>query len=79
MTIFAEDKSKFIGEFLADDYKVIRGYTHGIGKQLRLYYTKLEPLGQKIASICIVHGFGEYSGRFLDVIFFIHNKKKESL
>ena len=67
-TIFAEDKTKFIGEFLSDNFKVIRGYTNGYGNCLRLYYTKLEPFNGKIASLCIVHGFGEYSGRFLHVI-----------
>ena len=66
-TIFAEDKDKFIGEFVSDNYKVTRGYTNGTGKQLRLYYTKMEPIGHKIASLCIVHGFGEHSGRFLDI------------
>ena len=66
-TIFAEDPSKFIGEFVSSKYKVTRGYTNGTGKQLRLYYTKLEPIGEKKASICIVHGFGEHSGRFLDI------------
>jgi hypothetical protein len=65
--IFLEDKSKFVGEFLAENYKVMRGYINGVGTQLRLYYTKLEPLGKKIASICIVHGFGEHSGRFINV------------
>lgn len=27
----------------------------------------MEPLSNIKASICIVHGFGEYSGRFLDI------------
>jgi len=64
---FTEDKNKFIGDFMADGYKIMRGYLQGNGKQLRLYYTKLEPLGTKLASLCIVHGFGEHSGRFLDM------------
>ena len=67
-TIFAEDKDKFIGEFISENYKVTRGYTNGNGRQLRLYYTKMEPTTtNKIASVCIVHGFGEHSSRFLDV------------
>ena len=65
--VFNEDKSKFIGDFIADDYKIMRGYLPGNGKQLRLYYTKFEPKRIKEASLCIVHGFGEHSGRFLDV------------
>jgi len=67
-TIFAEDKDKFIGEFVSEHYKVTRGYTNGNGRQLRLYYTKMEPTTtNKIATICIVHGFGEHSSRFLDM------------
>ena len=67
-TIFSEDKDKFIGEFVSEHYKVTRGYTNGNGRQLRLYYTKMEPTTtHKIASVCIVHGFGEHSGRFLDI------------
>lgn len=40
-------------------YKVIRGYIGGYGDELRLYYTRFEPLIKK-ASLCIVHGFGEH-------------------
>jgi hypothetical protein len=75
-SLFSEDKNKFIGEFMAEDYKIIRGYLQGIiifiikgaGKQLRLYYTKFEPFQNKVASLCIIHGFGEYSGRFMNVM-----------
>ncbi|EGR30944.1 hypothetical protein IMG5_120760, partial [Ichthyophthirius multifiliis] len=65
--LFDQDKDKFIGEFVCDDYVIIRGYINGTGKQLRLYYTKLEPKQGKKATICIVHGFGEHSGRFLHI------------
>jgi len=65
--IFLEDKSKFVGEFVTEGYKVLRGYINGVGTQLRLYYTKLEPLGKKLASLCIVHGLGEHSGRFINM------------
>jgi G3E family GTPase len=65
--IFREDKSKFIGEFLCDNYKVMRGYINGAGNRLRLYYTKLEPNTKKLASLCILHGYGEHSGRFINV------------
>lgn len=67
--IFREDKSKFIGEFLTDNYKVMRGYINGAGNRLRLYYTRLEPLAKKLASLCIIHGYGEHSGRFINVFF----------
>lgn len=66
--IFTKDKSKFIGEFKADQYKIIRGYING-SKHLRLYYTKLENYHTRIASIAIIHGYGEHSGRFLEVKF----------
>lgn len=65
--IFAQDKSKFIGEIITENYRIMRGYLPGTDTHLRLYYTKLEPFGKKFASLCIVHGFGEHSGRFLDV------------
>lgn len=64
--IFSKDKTKFIGEFKANDYKIIRGFING-SKHLRLYYTKLENFQTKIASIAIIHGYGEHSGRFLEV------------
>ena len=67
--IFAPDKSKFIGEVITENYRIMRGYLPGTETQLRLYYTKLEPFGKKLASLCIVHGFGEHSGRFMDVFF----------
>lgn len=66
--IFNEDREKFIGEFISEDTKVIRGFIDGKGKQVRLYYTKMQPVESRpIASVCIVHGFGEHSSRFLDV------------
>lgn len=64
--IFSKDKTKFIGEFKADEYKIIRGFING-SKHLRLYYTKLENFTKRIASIAIIHGYGEHSGRFLEV------------
>ncbi|KAL4488335.1 hypothetical protein ABPG72_019185 [Tetrahymena utriculariae] len=66
-SIFDEDREKFIGEFTCKDYTIIRGYINGNGKQLRLYYTKLEPFAVKKATVCIIHGFGEHSGRFLHI------------
>jgi len=72
--IFAQDKSKFIGEINTENYRIMRGYLPGTDSHLRLYYTKLEPFGKKIASLCIVHGFGEHSGRFLDVAEYFVNQ-----
>ncbi len=42
-------------------------FLDGSSKCLRLYYTRFEPKGDKVATICIVHGFGEYSGRFFEI------------
>jgi len=65
--LFSQDKSKFIGEFHTDEYKIIRGYLPGSSLHLRMYYTKLEPFKKKTATMCIVHGLGGHSGRFMDM------------
>lgn len=65
--LFSQDRSKFIGEFHTEDYKIIRGYLQGSGMHLRMYYTKVEPFKKKVATMCIVHGLGGHSGRFMDV------------
>jgi len=67
--LFSQDKSKFIGEFHTEEYKIIRGYLPGSSLHLRMYYTKLEPFKKKVATMCIVHGLGGHSGRFMDVTF----------
>lgn len=59
MNDFLGDDSKFIGEYMMPDYKVLRGYIPGFGEDLRLYYTKFDPSIKK-ASLCIIHGFGEH-------------------
>ncbi len=64
---FAQDKENFVGQFQTDEYTVIRGYLEGSGIQLRLYYNKLEPFGDKLASLCIIHGLGEHCGRYMEV------------
>ncbi len=67
MKDFIEDKEKFIGNFMRDNFRVMKGYIAGSEPLLRLYYIRLEPYHYKNASLCIVHGFGEHSGRFMDV------------
>ncbi|KRX08668.1 hypothetical protein PPERSA_07480 [Pseudocohnilembus persalinus] len=63
-----ENPDYFLGKFeLENIYTVQRGYVDGQGVQLRLYTTKFSPYGTKKASVCIVHGFGEHSGRFLSI------------
>ena len=64
---FAQDKENFVGQFQTDEYTIIRGYLEGSGIQLRLYYNKLEPFGEKLATLCIVHGLGEHCGRYMEV------------
>ena len=66
---FALAKKYFIGEFVFEHYKLFRSYLPSSGIQLRLYYTRLEPIENKIASLCIIHGLGEHSGRYMEVIF----------
>jgi alpha-beta hydrolase superfamily lysophospholipase len=60
------EKISFIGTFHTEKYQLMKGYLDGSDKQLRLYYTRLEPFGNRIASICFIHGFGEHSGRFME-------------
>jgi len=72
---FAQEKENFIGQFQTDEYKVIRGYLEGNGIQLRLYYTKLDPMIKSVASLCIVHGFGEHCGRYMEVFFLTSTKE----
>jgi len=74
-TIFGDEKSKFIGTFSTENFRLMKGYLNSTTPLLRLYYTKLEPYGGKLASLCIVHGFGEHSGRFMDVYIFLKPKK----
>lgn len=64
--IFTNDKSKFIGDFKTAKCKITRGYLN-CSKDLRLYYTKVEPLATKLASIAFVHGVFEHSARFMEV------------
>ena len=65
-TIFSREKSKAIGTFMTDKYRIMRGYLDGSEDQLRLFYTRIEPLDKKVASVCVVHGAGEHSGRYLE-------------
>ena len=58
----------FLGSHNFKDYRVIREYKNCVDDDsVKLYYTRLEPKATPLASICIVHGFGEYSSRYLEV------------
>jgi alpha-beta hydrolase superfamily lysophospholipase len=57
-----------------------KSYIEGVGCQIRLYHTKLTPKEKPaIATICIIHGFGEHSGRFRHVAESFVNKDYEVL
>ncbi|CAK82046.1 unnamed protein product (macronuclear) [Paramecium tetraurelia] len=63
---FDHDPDKFLGEFQFNSHLLTRQYLLGDGTQLRLYFTKVTPQNVQIkASLAIIHGFGEHSGRFL--------------
>ena len=67
--ILLKEDPFFLGEHDFNDYKVTREYLHTEDDDLKLYYTKFEPKVNIRASYCIIHGLGEYSARFLEVIF----------
>jgi acylglycerol lipase len=54
---FQNTDDRLFGVFNVEDYRVIRGFIPGKGKRVRLHYTKFEPT-VKVASICIIHGYG---------------------
>ncbi len=70
--IFAEDEKKFLGVFKNDEYIVKRTYLSTVKDQNRLYYTRIDPYVSPKAHICIIHGFAEHSGRYIDVSFFVY-------
>lgn len=64
---FFERDENFLGVFENDFIRITRKYVDGRKECLRLYYNRIEPLkANKKANLCVVHGFGEHSGRFLD-------------
>jgi alpha-beta hydrolase superfamily lysophospholipase len=44
-----------------------------------LYYTHYLPKDKAIATVCIIHGFAEYSGRYKHIADFFVAKKYEVL
>lgn len=64
--VFGED-DMFLGVYECTDYRLTRKFIEGTGPAMRLYYNHMEPLKEvKRASLCIIHGFGEHSSKFLD-------------
>ena len=60
-------ENDFLGPFEHEDYTLSKSFVHGDGKYLRLYHTRLTPKVEPTATIIIIHGFGEHSGRFLHI------------
>lgn len=71
--ITIENEKENVIDQLEKKYKLVTDYIKGDGIQLRLHYTKLEPVRNIVASLCIVHGLGEHSGRYVEVslLFFL--------
>ena len=66
--LYSENKEKFRGVFLTDYYKITKDYISCKNREnLKIYYTKMESFKRIKGQICIIHGFGEHSGRFLTV------------
>lgn len=58
---------RFFGEFEAKDYTLSRRFIE-CNNQIRLFYSRYVNKTTTTATLCIVHGFGEHSGRWIDVI-----------
>lgn len=57
-------ETDFLGRTEGETFVVDKEYLEGEGNQLRLYHTRYTPKQQPVATVCIFHGFGEYSGRY---------------
>ena len=67
---FTTELDKFLGEFNCEYYHLSRRYleTNCKRKNLRLYYTHAQPFRAPKANFLLIHGFGEHSSRYMDVI-----------
>ena len=66
---FHLSNEQFMGDFETQDYRLHRGFIP-TKNQVRLFYTRLINKTNSIATVCIVHGFGEHTGRYIDVYSF---------
>ena len=64
---FLMSNEQFMGDFETPEYRLHRGFIP-TKTQVRLFYTRLINKTNSIATICIIHGFGEHTGRYIDVI-----------
>ena len=62
------DFQRFVGDIKCKDYSISRKYIDAEMPSLRILLTTVKPLQVEAwAQICIVHGFGEHSGRYFGV------------
>ena len=74
-SVFSEDptkintatEEKFLGEQVYDTFTLHKKYIIAKGRNLRLYHRRYTPLKNVTATLCLIHGFGEHSGRFSHV------------
>ena len=65
-TYFTSSPERFMGEYETTDYTLKRSFIE-IPNQIRLFHTRFVNKKATTATLCIVHGFGEHSGRWIDV------------
>ena len=66
-------EKKFYGEFEEENYKVFKTYLDTEERHVRLYHTRFTPAEPKY-SMCIIHGFGQHSGRFYPIADYYANR-----
>ena len=57
---------EFLGEISREKYTIFRDYIETETDQIKLYRTRYLPQ-KAFATICIIHGFAEHSGRYAHV------------
>jgi hypothetical protein len=60
-------KEKYLGSYKADKYTVIKSHIDVDDTESFLYHTHFIPTEAAIATMVIVHGFGDHSDRHLPV------------
>ena len=63
-------RANFVLTHRAETYTVLRVYIDSLySKYIRLYYSKFEP-SRKDATICIIHGYGQSTDNFIEVVLY---------
>lgn len=60
------ERGNFLGKTEYSNLTLLHSYLP-VTEHLSLYYTKLTPIKPPTQSLVIIHGFGEHSGRFLEI------------